>query len=58
MTDPKEIKPEESKRVAENQNVSVSVVFRNVPKDKRIALEKIAKDFSKKYRKLVNYIEK
>ncbi len=58
MTDPKEIKPEENTTVAENKNVSVSVVFRNVPKDKRIALEKIAKEFSKKHRKLVNYIEK
>ncbi|EFA7475122.1 hypothetical protein OYC38_17535 [Escherichia coli] len=58
MTDSKEIKPEESTTVAENNNVSVSVIFRNVPKDKRAALEKLAKDFSKKHRKLVNYIEK
>lgn len=56
MTDSKEIKPEESTTVAENNNVSV--IFRNVPKDKRAALEKLAKDFSKKHRKLVNYVEK
>ena len=58
MTDSKEIKPEESTTVAENNNVSVSVIFRNVPKDKRATLEKLAKDFSKKHRKLVNYVEK
>ena len=50
MTDSKEIKPEESTTVAENNNVSVSVIFRNVPKDKRATLDKLAKDFSKKHR--------
>lgn len=58
MTDSNKIKPKETTSVSENNSVSVSLVFRNVPKDKRIALEKLAKEFSKKHRKLVNYIEK
>lgn len=49
---------EERTEVASNDQVAVSLVFRGVPKDKRVQLEKLAREFTKKYRKLVNYIEK
>ncbi|WP_185073907.1 hypothetical protein [Pseudomonas protegens] len=48
-----------SKRpAAPGEQVAVSLVYRDVPKEKRKQLETIAKEFAKKHRKLVNYIEK
>lgn len=43
---------------APGEQVAVSLVYRDVPKEKRKQLETIAKEFAKKHRKLVNYIEK
>ena len=58
MTKSKDIISKEATGVITDENVAISLVFRNVPEDKRIELEKLAREFSKKKRKLVNYIEK
>ena len=58
MSDPTEVQAPPSLPVASGEKISVSLVFRDVPKDKRQQLEALAKEFAKKHRKLVNYIEK
>lgn len=58
MTESKEVQTKESTGVSSSEKIAISLVYRGVPKDKRKELEKIAKEFTKKYRKLVNYIEK
>ena len=58
MADSTEVETTPTSAIAVEDKVSVSIVFRNVPKEKRAQLEQFAKEFAKKYRKLVNYIEK
>jgi hypothetical protein len=58
MADSKEIEQKPTSEVIADEQVSVSLIFRNVPEEKRAKLEQLAKDLGKKYRKLVNYIEK
>ncbi len=58
MTDSKDIIKKNETGVTADENVAISLVFRNVSQDKRVELEKLAREFSKKKRKLVNYIEK
>ncbi|EPI9087742.1 hypothetical protein ACTBT5_003142 [Yersinia enterocolitica] len=58
MNDVKETQPNTNSVSKAEEDVSVSLVFRNVPKEKRVALEKLAKEFTRKHRKLMNYIEK
>lgn len=58
MAESKDIEARPNSAAAVEEKVSVSVVFRDVPKEQRERLEQFAKEFSKKYRKLVNYIEK
>lgn len=58
MADSTEVEAIPNSAVTVDEKVSVSLIFRNVPKEKREKLEQFAKDFSKKHRKLVNYIEK
>lgn len=58
MADPAEVKTTPTSAIAVEDKISVSLVFRDVPKEKRVQLEEFAKEFSKKHRKLVNYIEK
>lgn len=48
----------ENNELIDNKPSTVSLIFRNVPKEKRKELEKKAREFAKKHRKLVNYIEK
>jgi hypothetical protein len=58
MTDSKEVETTPTSAVAVDEQVSVSLVFRNVPEEKRAKLEQFAREFTKKHRKLLNYIEK
>lgn len=58
MTNSKNVKVKNNSEISSNERVVVSLVYRDVPKDKRIKLEKLAREFTKKHRKLVNYIEK
>lgn len=58
MAESTEVKEIPTSAITVEDKVSVSLVFRGVPKEKRVQLERFAKEFSKKHRKLVNYIEK
>lgn len=46
---------EKKSNIVEKEQVAVSLIFRNVSKEERVKLERLAKEFGRKHKKLINY---